>query len=208
MSSPAPIRRQNIRGQVAQVAVLAAATQMFAERGFAGTSIADIAMLSGVGKPSVLYHYPDKDTLWKAAVDALWADVDAFFREHWPYELRPSRQLLERLLDLFVDAALTWPAYVRIPFIEGATPSWRSEWLVDRHFGRHVMTVDRILRTMQSRGELGAGDAAHFQAIMSSSINVFVAQAAMWDRAYGRPLDSAESLRAIVRLTLDMMLRS
>jgi AcrR family transcriptional regulator len=206
VASPIPNRRQNVRGQAAQAAVLAAATQLFAERGYAGTSLGDIAAASGVGKPSVLYHYPDKDSLWKATVETLWTEVDLFYQSRWPNDLRPSRLLLERILELFVEAAVTWPAYIRIPFIEGATPSWRSEWLVDRHFRQHVLTTDRVVRALQARGQLPAGDPAHFQAIMTSTVNVLMAQGAMWDRAYGRPIDGVESLRGLIRLTLDLML--
>lgn len=202
LSDSAP-RSGNVRGRRANAAVIEAATQLFAERGYMGTSIADIAAASGVTKPSVLYHFQDKDGLWKAAVDSLWADVDAFYLTHLPDDATPSRARLELLCDLFVQAALRWPAYVRIPFIEGASPSWRSDWLVDHHFGRHVMAVDLVIRTLQTTGAIGRGDPAHFQALLSSTVNVFVAQGAMWDRAYGRTLDGEASLRASVALALD-----
>lgn len=196
-------RATNVRGRRANAAVLEAATQLFAERGYMGTSIADVALISGVAKPSVLYHYPDKESLWKAVVTALWADVDAFYTANLPPGEPPSRARLTLLVGLFVKASLRWPAYVRIPFIEGASPSWRSEWLVDNHFGRHVLAVDELIRALQSYGDIGPGDPAHFQALLSSSVNVFVAQGAMWDRAYGRALDGEESLKAAVRLALD-----
>ncbi len=198
-----PNRASNVRGRRANAAVLEAATQLFAERGYMGTSIADVAAASGVAKPSVLYHYPDKDSLWKAVVAQIWAQVDAFYDARYPAGEPPSRARLTLLLDLFVEAALRWPAYIRIPFIEGASPSWRSDWLVDHYFGRHVLAVDRLIRALQETGELGAGDPAHFQALLSSTVNVFVAQGAMWDRAYGRTLDGEDSLKAVVALALD-----
>ncbi|MCY7397486.1 MAG: TetR/AcrR family transcriptional regulator [Sphingomonas bacterium] len=200
-----PARTRNVRGRAAHAAVLAAATRLFAERGYNGTTIADVAAEAGVAKPSVLYHYPDKDALWTAAVEALWAEVEAFFEAKWPRTLAPSRALLETTLDLFVEAAVRWPAYVRIPFIEGATPSWRSAWLADRHFTTHVQTNDRILRAMQRRGQLGPGDPAHYQAIMTSSINVLVSQSAMWNRTFERPLDDLKALKALARLTIDLL---
>ncbi len=196
-------RTSNIRGRRANAAVLDAATQLFAERGYMGTSIADIAAASGVAKPSVLYHYPDKDSLWKAVVTRLWTDVDAFYAGNTQVGKCPPRERLTRLVGLFVEAALRWPAYIRIPFIEGASPSWRSDWLVDHHFGRHVLAVDRLICALQSVGEIGPGDPAHFQAMLSSTVNVFVAQGAMWDRAYGRALDGEASLKAAVALALD-----
>jgi len=199
-------RTRNIRGRAAHAAVLTAATNLFAERGYNGTTIADIAAAAGVAKPSVLYHYADKEALWTAAVEALWVEVEAFFEARWPQTLAPSRALLETMLDLFVEAAVRWPAYIRIPFIEGATPSWRSGWLVDRHFRTHVLTNDRVLRAMQRHGQLGAGDPAHYQSIMTSSINVIVAQGAMWNRAFGRPLDELDALKQLARLTLDVLM--
>ena len=205
LSDPAllPPRNNNVRGRRANAAVIEAATKLFAERGYMGTSIADIAAASGVAKPSVLYHYADKDSLWKAVVEALWQQVDAFFDANYPRNAPPSRARLEHLLDLFVHASLEWPAYVRIPFIEGASPSWRSEWLVDHYFGRHVLSTDQLIRALQENGDIGPGDPAHFQAMMSSIVNVFVAQSAMWNRAYGRRLDEEATLRKAVELAVE-----
>lgn len=196
-------RTSNIRGRRANAAVLDAATQLFAERGYMGTSLADVAAASGVAKPSVLYHYPDKDSLWKAVVTRLWAEVDGFYASNYPFGEAPSRARLTRLVELFVDASLRWPPYVRIPFIEGASPSWRSDWLADYHFGRHVLAVNRLICALQASGDIGPGDPAHFQAMLSSTVNVFVAQGAMWDRAYGRALDGEASLKAAVALALE-----
>lgn len=201
------VRTRNIKGKIANAAVLAAATNLFAERGYEGVSIADVAAASGVAKPTVLYHFSDKEALWKSAVDSLWAEVDCFFNEHRPRSLPPSRELLESMIGLFIEASITWPAYVRIPFIEGATPSWRSEWLADRHFGKHVLATDQMLRTMQREGLIGAGDSAHYQALMTSSINVLVAQSAMWNRTFSRELSDAANLRTNMKLVLDLLIQ-
>lgn len=165
-----------------------------------------MATSAGSAKASVLYHFKDKETLWIGVVEVLWAEVDEFYEVN---RLQTSRSAIERLqhvIGLFVEAALTWPAYVRIPFIEGATPSWRSEWLVDHHFSNHVRFTDSILRELQSEGRLRPGDIAHYQAILSSSVNVLVAQSAIWDRTYGRPLHEAESLRQLTRMILDLII--
>jgi TetR/AcrR family transcriptional regulator len=185
-------RTRNTKGKLANAAVLKAATRLFAERGYEGVSIADIAAASGVAKPSVLYHFADKETLWKSAVDTLWA-------------MPASREKLETMLELFIEASITWPAYVRIPFIEGATQSWRSEWLADRHFGQHVMVADGILRNMQDEGLIGPGDPAHFQALLTSSINVLIAQSAMWNRTFSRGLSDPQNLRTMMTLILNLI---
>lgn len=198
-------RTRNVKGRLANTAVLSAAIRLFAERGYDGVSIADVASASGVAKPSVLYHFADKESLWKSAVDTLWAEIDIFFQERWPRDLPPSRRKLEIMLELFIEASIAWPAYARIPFIEGATPSWRSEWLADKHFGQHVMITDGILQAMQEKGLLGPGDLAHYQALLTSSINVLIAQKAMWNRTFKRELSDKENLRSTMQLILDLM---
>jgi AcrR family transcriptional regulator len=200
-------RRNNQRGQTARDQILSSATTLFAERGFTGTSIADIAAEASVSKPSVLYHFPDKERLWIAVVEALWSEVEEFFTQGWPRQIPPSQELLETMLDLFIEAALRWPAYVRIPFIEGMSPSWRSEWLADRHFRNHVLVNDRIIRALQARKLVIEGDSAHVQALLTSAINVVLAQGAMWNRTFERPLNDHQSLKALSRLTLAALLR-
>jgi len=199
---------RNVRGRRARSAVLAAATELFAERGYSGTSIADVAAAAGVAKPSVLYHFADKDDLWRACVAALWAEVDAFYSENWPQGLPPGRAVLERALGLFIEAAHRWPAYIRIPFIEGATPGWRSDHLADCYFSRHVAVVDRIIRAAQRRGAVANADPVLLQALLTSSINVLVGQGAMWSRAFGRDVTSPDFLEAHGRLILNLTFRS
>jgi AcrR family transcriptional regulator len=58
--------------------ILAAATRLMAAHGVAGTSIQDVADAVNLRKASILYHFPSKDALRKAVIDALltrWRDV-------------------------------------------------------------------------------------------------------------------------------------
>lgn len=51
-------------------AILASATRLFSERGYAATSIGDVAADAGVTKSLVQYHYQSKEALWQAALTA------------------------------------------------------------------------------------------------------------------------------------------
>src|ERR1700744_4306168 len=59
--------------------ILIEATRLFAQKGFDGTSLQDVADASGVSKPAVLHHFGSKDELRRAALDAILA--------HWNKEL-------------------------------------------------------------------------------------------------------------------------
>ncbi len=51
-------------------AVLTAALELFLQRGFAATRVADIAERAGVGKGSVYLHVRNKQELFAAVIDA------------------------------------------------------------------------------------------------------------------------------------------
>lgn len=51
--------------------ILDQATRLFAERGYEGTSMADLAEHVGMRKASLFYHFASKDELYAAALDRL-----------------------------------------------------------------------------------------------------------------------------------------
>lgn len=58
--------------------ILETATQLFAAKGFDGTSLKDISDVVGIRKPSLLYHFPSKNDLRLAVLEGLlerWNDV-------------------------------------------------------------------------------------------------------------------------------------
>jgi len=50
-----------------QDAILAAATQLFMERGYEGTTVADVAERAGVSRATVFWHFSDKGGLFREA---------------------------------------------------------------------------------------------------------------------------------------------
>ncbi len=76
--------------------IAASALPLFLDNGFKGTSIDMVVKLSGVSKPTVYNHFPDKAALMMA-VTSLWIDnnkplimpirdlseLDEFVRSHW-----------------------------------------------------------------------------------------------------------------------------
>jgi AcrR family transcriptional regulator len=61
--------------------ILDVATRLFAERGYEGTSMNDVAERVGMRKASLFYHFATKDSLYEAVLDRLVANVQAALEE-------------------------------------------------------------------------------------------------------------------------------
>lgn len=60
---PRPGRKSGVRKDVLSSEVLDRAVGLFAERGFAGTSLKDVADAVGLSRPAIYYYFPSKDAL-------------------------------------------------------------------------------------------------------------------------------------------------
>jgi AcrR family transcriptional regulator len=63
MSGPEPARKATARRELVENELYEHATRLFAERGFAGTSLQDIADALGITRPALYYYVKSKDEL-------------------------------------------------------------------------------------------------------------------------------------------------
>lgn len=161
--------------------VLEAALDAFAERGFDGTSVREIARGLGVSHNLLPQRFGSKERLWYAAVDrafgALLDDLLAVLEDPPPSDLERLRATIVR----FVEANAARPALLRVIHQEAATPGPRLDHLFTRYIDPVRRLGDRWLKDLDRRGEVrttsvglvyfmmthGAGGAVAFPALAS-----------------------------------------
>lgn len=139
-STPAPKRR--LRGSARREVIVAAAMEVFAERGYDGTSMDEIARRAGISRPVVYDHFPSKRelhlTLLEHEAQRLTADVTRILAAPGT----PAERY-ERALDAFFT------------FVEQRPYAWR---VLFRESGGDAETVERH-RAIQSAAHLAVARA-------------------------------------------------
>ncbi len=177
--------------------ILAAAAEVIAERGVAGTRIADVAERCGVSPPALLYWFDSKEQL---LAEALTADDDRFYEE----------------LDERLDGAAT-PGERMVALIETATEGaddfalWMELWTWalrdaelraarERFDSRWRAAIEAVVVDGVAAGEFGAADPPQVALAIAALIDGLSAQAALGDPEVSNPrltetvLGSAEKL--------------
>lgn len=93
-------------------AILDAATALFAERGFGGVSVQEIADAAETHKATVLYHFATKEALHEAVLDEALGAIAGVMREFLAGEL--SRERTAYLLDQNHTFFAEHPQYARL----------------------------------------------------------------------------------------------
>ena len=99
-----------------RTALLDAARQLFAERGFAATSVADVVAAAEVTKGALYHHFETKEALFAAVFERVEAELQQRTRRAARSATTPADRL-RRGFDAYLDAALE-PAVGRIVLID------------------------------------------------------------------------------------------
>jgi AcrR family transcriptional regulator len=95
--------------------LLDAAEALFAEQGYAGTSIQAIADRAGLTKGTPLYFFGSKDNLYKAVLDRLFAEAGATMGAVGAQLSAGSvEELVDAAVDAYIDFLAARPNFVRL----------------------------------------------------------------------------------------------
>lgn len=198
-----------------RTAVLTAAATLFSQHGFQGVAVADVATLSGIRKPNLLYHFSSKEALWKETVDWVFAGVDDFFgAARSRFANAASDAALDRweafrnLISAYYEACRRYPAYVLIPMIEGVAPSWRTKWIAERHLRRHTRNFETYVAALVADGLLPPVDPLHLQNLLTGGAQLSLGLAPLWEAAFGTDTRTEDFLDSYSRTVFALLERS
>jgi len=106
-----PTRRKRADGELSQERILDAATEIAAERGYEGASIALVSAKCGLPASSIYWHFKNKDDLIAAVIERSFAD----WLKAWqvPVEGSPQDRLVGLAMQL-AKALLDSPDFIRL----------------------------------------------------------------------------------------------
>ncbi|MFB8087539.1 TetR/AcrR family transcriptional regulator [Streptomyces sp. NPDC055992] len=155
-------------------AILDAATSVFLDKGYAGTSMDDIAKLAAVSKQTVYKHFADKEKLFAEIVLATTDRIDAMVDlvADIPADAAALDENLTRLARRFLGA-LTQPQVIQLRRLVIANadtfPELGAAWY-EQGFERVLATLADTFRRLTDAGLLKTPDpvlaAHHFSGLL------------------------------------------
>jgi AcrR family transcriptional regulator len=130
-----------------QAKILGLSAELFADRGFSGVSMRDIARSAGITQAAIYHHFPNKEGLYIASLEHLYAAQATELVDMIGQERDPESQLalmVSRLLEVFDQQAHFRRIYFR-ELLDGDEK--RLKLLADRVFPE----IDQILRELMGK---------------------------------------------------------
>ena len=94
------------------------AKRLFAERGFAATSVSDIARVAGIPVGSIYTYFASKEELIRAIVDEGWAELRDRLQDSLKQATTPEERISE-LLEMFMPGLINDLDFITILLSEG-----------------------------------------------------------------------------------------
>lgn len=129
---PASSERAPSRGEATRQKIVDAAVRVFGDKGFDAASTREIAREAGLEQGLLTYHFKNKDALWRAAAEAVFANLTGEIGAQLASTSGPADDETARtLLRTYVRTMAAHPEFFRFIVDQGHRFDARTRWLVD-----------------------------------------------------------------------------
>jgi AcrR family transcriptional regulator len=184
--------------------IVAAALQVFGEKGFAGARIEEIAQLAGVSKGTLYLYFETKGDLFRAVVhDAVLPNIDEIEQSILALDL-PFADLLRLLLPRFAQLVTTRPIGAVVKMVVGESrnfPELARVWH-DEVIQKGLGLLAGLIARAQAKGEVRPGDPrVHAFSIMGPML-----MGVLWRETFTPVGGAAIDLEAVARQHVETVL--
>jgi AcrR family transcriptional regulator len=187
------------RREKRRAAILDAALEEFAARGFAATRLDDVARRARIAKGTIYLYFRDKESLFQELVRTMLSPLVGTIAAA-PLSELPIRAVAEMIVDVFVREiyGTRRKDVIRLIISEGP----RFPKLAEIYYREVIVRVLPVIRARLTlaveRGELSSDALARFPQLLVAPALVAI----IWNGLFGRlaPLDIRELMRAHLEL--------
>lgn len=151
--------------------ILHAAERIFAELGFAGASLDDIAKAVGIRRPSVLHHFASKREIYDTVEAKFFEDLQRHSLA-WRVEGEPLDQL-KALLKGWLDFMVSRPTVARLILRNSSDHVSRMDEPV-KFSDATIREFEAIIRTGQQAGQFGSVEPVLVMHLLTTPILMYV----------------------------------
>src|SRR6187397_2462049 len=200
-AAAAPTGARAKRSAERRDAILAAALDEFAARGFAATRLDDVAKRAGVAKGTIYLHFADKETLFQELIRRELGPVVAALDQASHAEI-PLRQITDRLIEVFVREIFETRRkdVIRLVITEGPRFPKLAEFYYREVISRALEAIRAMLRRAVERGELKTDTLVRFPQLLAAPGIVAIIWSGLFDRF------EPQDVRALMRAHFDVLL--
>jgi len=181
-----PRRRGRPAGNGAQAVseerVLDAAFRAFAERGYEGTTLRELAKELGVSHNLLNVRFGTKEDLWRRAVDARVARIGPpVFAAFEAPGLEAEARLRELVLR-FCRWAAANGEFVAMTYVEGRRATWRNDHIVDAYLRPFKERLDGLLAALAAKRPIHPISTSALMALLVQGVGFYFASSPMLER--------------------------
>lgn len=190
--------------------LLTAARQEFASHGFAGARVDEIAMRAGVNKQLVYHYFGDKDALYLAVLEWVYADIREQERQ-LNLEGLPPEKAIRKLIEASFDYLATNPDFIVLLNDEnrGGARHVRGSTRLEAMHSPLVKSVSHILHEGVRTGVFRKGiDPIQLYISIAALGYFYLSNTPTLSAIFGKDLSSRAAKRARRRHVADLVLHS
>lgn len=186
-------RREQQRAVETKRAILEAALQEFARKGFDAASMRDIAERLGIQHPLITYHYRTKETLWRAVAEHIMAEIQEEMeaRTRNVEDLKPVDRVRAEFRAL-LSIQFKYPHFHHFMLNESRGDSPRLQWLAQHVLAPTVNWILPEIRRAQSTGDLPQSEPVLLHYLLVGMTSILMSVAAEIEAVTGFSLDAPD----------------